>query len=145
MPNSLLQNDDAYATDQDSDLDGTPQKKNDDEDGQSDWSEFRTHAQQSKRLCLPSVSPKKRREDVVAESEPDSFERDSLMQRCGFADCFDDKFDLYFCFALNLISSFLAENMKAISGKFWVGMNLSFDSESLMLTVQLISDVSIFR
>ena len=72
-PNSLLQIDDAYATDPDSAFDGTPQKKIDEEDGQSDDSEFHTPAQRSKRRRLASVSPKKRREDVVAKSESDSF------------------------------------------------------------------------
>ncbi len=78
VPNYPLQNDHAYATGPDSACDGTPQKKFDDEDGQSDESEFHTPAQRSKRRRLPSVSPKKRREDVVAKSESDSFERDSL-------------------------------------------------------------------
>jgi hypothetical protein len=67
LPNYLLQIDDAYATDPVSSFDGAQQKKFDDEDGQSDGSEFHTPAQPSKRLYLPSVSPKKRREDVVAE------------------------------------------------------------------------------
>jgi hypothetical protein len=48
------------------------------EDGQSDDSQFHTPAQRSKRRRLLSVSPKKKREDIVAESESDSFERDSL-------------------------------------------------------------------
>ncbi len=77
LPNYLLQIDDACATDPDSAFDGTQQKKINDEDGQSDGSEFHTPAQPSKHLCLSSVSPKKRR-DVDAESESDSFERDSL-------------------------------------------------------------------
>jgi hypothetical protein len=78
LPNSLLHINDAYATDPDSVFDGTPQKKFDEEDGQSDDSEFHTPAQRSKPRRLPSVSPKTWREDVVAESESDLFERDSL-------------------------------------------------------------------
>ncbi len=73
VPNSRLQIDNAYPTDPDSAFDGTPQKKIDEEDGQSDESEFHTPAQVSKRRRLPSVSPPKRREVVVEESDSDSF------------------------------------------------------------------------
>ncbi len=78
VPNYLSQLDDNYATDADSVLDGTPQKQFHEEDWQSDGSEFHTPAQPSKPRRLPSVSPKKRKEDVAAESESDSFWRDSL-------------------------------------------------------------------
>ncbi len=70
----------AYATVPDSAFDGTPEKQFDEEDGQSNDSQFHTPAPLSKRRRLPSpsVSPKKRSEDVVAKSDSDSFERDSL-------------------------------------------------------------------
>ncbi len=78
VPNSRLQIDYAYATDPGSAFDGTLQKKIDEEDGQSDESEFHTPAQVSKHRRLPSLSSPKRREAVVAESDFDSFERDFL-------------------------------------------------------------------
>ena len=55
VPNSLfkLQINYAYATDPDSAFDGTPQKKFDEEDRQSNESEFHTPAQRSKRRHLP--------------------------------------------------------------------------------------------
>ncbi len=79
FPNSLSQLDDNYATDPDSAVDGTPQKTIDEEDGQSNESEFHTPTQLSKRRRLPSVSPPKRREVVVAESDSESLIRMSAI------------------------------------------------------------------
>jgi hypothetical protein len=70
-PNSLLQLDYAYATDLESVVDGTTQKKIDEEDGQSYGSEFHRLAQLSKRQHLPSVSQVKWSETLVAGSDSD--------------------------------------------------------------------------
>ncbi len=57
VPNSLLQLQDDYASGSDDVVPCTPDKQFEEEDGQSDGSEFHTPAQQSKRRRLPSVSP----------------------------------------------------------------------------------------
>ena len=59
MPNCRARIDDPDATDADSAFDGTPQKKIDEQDGQSDDSANHTPAQPSKPRQLSSVSPKK--------------------------------------------------------------------------------------
>ena len=56
-PNSRADREYQYETDPDSTALGTPRKKFDEQDGQSDGSEFHTPAQPSKRCHLPSVSP----------------------------------------------------------------------------------------
>jgi hypothetical protein len=55
VPNSRSHGEDEYATDPDSIALGTPQKNFDEEDGQSDGSEFHTSAQPSKPRRLPKV------------------------------------------------------------------------------------------
>jgi hypothetical protein len=54
VPNSQLQIDDAYATDPDSAVDGTPQKKFDEENGQSH--ESVSHARSGIQAQAPSFS-----------------------------------------------------------------------------------------
>jgi hypothetical protein len=78
VPNSLSQLHDDYATDADSVVACTPEKEFEEQDGLSDCSDLHTPAQQSKRLRLPSLSPVKRKKAVVAESDSDGFESDSL-------------------------------------------------------------------
>jgi hypothetical protein len=56
VPNSLLQLQGDYASDSDSVVPATPEKKFNEQDGQSDGSDFHTAAQQSKRRHLPTVS-----------------------------------------------------------------------------------------
>ncbi len=55
--NSLLRFQGDYASGSDDVVPCTPEKQFEEEDGQSDGSEFLTPAQQSKRRRLPSVSP----------------------------------------------------------------------------------------
>ena len=62
VPNSLLQLQGDYASDSDSVVPATPEKEFNEQDGQSDGSDFHTPAQQSKRRSLPSVSPYKNRQ-----------------------------------------------------------------------------------
>jgi hypothetical protein len=78
VPNSLLQLQDAYETGSDSVVSCTPENKFEEHDGLSNCSDLHTPAQPSKRLRLPSVSPVKRRQVVVSDSEFDGVERDSL-------------------------------------------------------------------
>ncbi len=61
VPNSLLQLQGDYASDSDSVVPATPEKQFEEEDRQSDGSDFHTPAQPSKRRRLPSVSPYKNR------------------------------------------------------------------------------------
>ena len=65
VPNSLLQRQGDYASGSDSVIACTPEKQFDEQDGQSDCSDFHTPAQPSKRRRLPSVSPVKRRQVTV--------------------------------------------------------------------------------
>ena len=74
VPNSLLQLQGDYASDSDSVIACTPEKQFDEQDGQSDCSDFHTPAQPSKRRRLPSVSPVKRRQVTVYESDFDGVE-----------------------------------------------------------------------
>ena len=74
VPNPLSQLQDDYETGSDSVIACTPEKKFDEEDGQSDCSDFHTPAQPSKRPRLPSVSPVKRRQVTVSESDFDCVE-----------------------------------------------------------------------
>jgi hypothetical protein len=62
VPNSLLQLQGDYASDSDSVVPATPEKEFNEQDGQSDGSDFHTPAQQSKRRHLPTVSPYKNRQ-----------------------------------------------------------------------------------
>ncbi len=62
VPNSLLQLQGDYASGSDDVVPCTPEKPFEEEDGQSDGSEFHTPAQQSKRRRLPSVSPVENRQ-----------------------------------------------------------------------------------
>ena len=78
VPNSLSQLHDAYATDADSVVACTPEKEFEERDGLSDCSDLHTPAQPSKRRRLPTPSPVKKKKVVVAESDSDGFERDSL-------------------------------------------------------------------
>jgi hypothetical protein len=57
VPNSLQQLQGDYASGSDSVVPSTPEKQFEEEDGQSDGSDFHTPAQQSKRRRLPSFSP----------------------------------------------------------------------------------------
>jgi len=61
VPNSLLQLQGDYASDSDSVVPATPEKEFNEQDGQSDGSDFHT-PEQSKRRRLPSVSPYKNRQ-----------------------------------------------------------------------------------
>ena len=74
VPNSLLQLQGDYASGSDSVIACTPEKQFDEQDGQSDCSDFHTPAQPSKRRRLPSVSPVKRRQVTVSESDFDGVE-----------------------------------------------------------------------
>ena len=76
--NSLMQLQDVYASDSDDAVPCTPEKQFEEEDGQSDRSDFHTPAQQSKRRCLPSVSPVEKRKVYVQDYDSDGFDRDSL-------------------------------------------------------------------
>ena len=78
VPNSLSQLQDDYETGSDSVVACTPEKKIGEQDGLSDNSDLHTPAQPSKRRRLPSVSPVKRRQVAVSESDSDGVERDSL-------------------------------------------------------------------
>ena len=74
VPNSLLQLQDDYALGSDSVIACTPEKAFDEQDGQSDCSDFHTPAQTSKRQLLPSVSPVKTRQVAVSELDFDGVE-----------------------------------------------------------------------
>ena len=76
VPNSLLQLQCAYASDSESVVPATPEKQFEEEDGQSDGSDFHTPAQQSKRRRLPTVSPVESRH--ISDSDSDGVARDSL-------------------------------------------------------------------
>ena len=78
VPNSLFQLQDDYATGSDSVVPATPEKQFDEEEGQSDCSDLHTPAQPSKRRRIPSVSPGKRRQVAVPDSDSDGVDRDSL-------------------------------------------------------------------
>ncbi len=56
----------------------TPEKQFEEEDGQSDGSEFHTPAQPSKRLRLPSGSPVELRKVYDPVYDSDGYDRDSL-------------------------------------------------------------------
>ena len=87
VPNSLLQLQCAYASDSDSVVPATPEKEFNEQDGLSDGSEFHTPAQPSKRRRLPSVSPVKRRQVYVSESDFDGVERHSLFDSPSNCTC----------------------------------------------------------
>ena len=81
VPNSLLQLQGDYASGSDSVVPATPEKSYEEQDGQSDGSEYHTPAQPSKRRRLPTYSPKmsKRIPPVSAQkSNSDDVECDSL-------------------------------------------------------------------
>jgi hypothetical protein len=69
---------DLYSSGSEPRVPATPEKEFEEADGQSNCSDLRTPAQQSKRRRLPSLSPVKRKKVVVAESESDDIDRDSL-------------------------------------------------------------------
>ena len=76
-----MQLQDDYASGSDSVIACTPEKKFDEEDGQSDCSDFHTPAQPSKRRRLPSYSPTMRKgipHVPAQESDSDGVDRDSL-------------------------------------------------------------------
>jgi hypothetical protein len=73
-PNSLSQLQHAYATGSDSVVPANPEKQYDEQDGQSICSDLDTRAQSSQHLRLPSVSPVKRRQVAVSESDLDRVE-----------------------------------------------------------------------
>ncbi len=77
VPNSLLQLQGDYASESD-DVDPCTPEKQFEEDGQSDRSKFHKPAQQSKRRCLPSVSPVEHRQVYVQDYDSDGVDRDSL-------------------------------------------------------------------
>ncbi len=68
----------AYATGLDSVVPAHPEKRFDEQDGQSYCSDSDTRAQSLQRRRLPSVSPVKRRQVAVSESVFDGVERHSL-------------------------------------------------------------------
>ena len=74
VPNSLLQLQGDYASGSDSVIACTPEKQFDEQEGQSDCSDFHTPAQPSKLRRLPSVSPVERRQVAVSESDFDGVE-----------------------------------------------------------------------
>jgi hypothetical protein len=76
VPNSLLQLHCDYASGSDDVVACTPEKQFEEEDGQSDGSDFHTPAQQSKRRRLPTVSPVESRH--ISDSDSDGVARDSL-------------------------------------------------------------------
>jgi hypothetical protein len=78
VPISFSQLQDDYATGSDSVVGCTPKKKFEEQDRLSDSSDLHAPAQPSKRRRLPSVSPVKRRQVAVSESDSDGVERDSL-------------------------------------------------------------------
>jgi hypothetical protein len=78
MNNSLLQLQGDYASGSDEFVPGTPEKEFEEEDGQSDGSDFHTPAQQSKRRRLPLVSPDENRQVDVPNSDSDGVDRDFL-------------------------------------------------------------------
>jgi hypothetical protein len=78
VPNSLLQLQGDYASDSDDFVPGTPEKEFEEDDWQSDGSDFHTPAQQSKRWRFPSVSPDENRQVDVPNSDSDGVDRDSL-------------------------------------------------------------------
>jgi hypothetical protein len=78
VPNSLLQLQGDYASGSDDLVPGTPEKEFEEDDGQSDSSDFHTPAQQSKRRRLPSVSPVENRQVYVPNSDSDGVDRDFL-------------------------------------------------------------------
>ncbi len=69
VPNSLLQLQGDYASGSNDVVPGTPEKEFEEEDGQSDGSEFHTPAQLSKRRHFPSVSPVENRQVDVQDFE----------------------------------------------------------------------------
>ena len=78
VPNSLLQLQCAYASDSDSAAPATPEKQFNEQDGQSDGSDFHTPAQPSKRRRLSSVSPVQKRQVDVQDVDSDGFDCYSL-------------------------------------------------------------------
>ena len=76
--NPLLQLQCAYASDSESVVPATPEKQFEEEDGQSDGSDFHTPAQPSKRRRLSSVSPVQKRQVDVQDVDSDGFDCDSL-------------------------------------------------------------------
>ena len=78
VPSSLLQLQGDYASGLDDLVPGTPEKEFEEDDGQSDSSDFHTPAQQSKRRRLPSVSPVENRQVYVPNSVSDGVDRDFL-------------------------------------------------------------------
>ena len=81
VPNSLLQLQGDYASGSDSVVPATPEKSYEEQDGQSEGSEYHTPAQPSKRRRLPTYSPtmSRRIPPVPAQkSDSDGVECDSL-------------------------------------------------------------------
>ena len=76
--NSLQQLQGDYASGSDDVVPSTPEKQFNEQDGQSDGSDFHTPAQQSKRRRLPSVSPDENRHVYVPDSDSDGVDRDFL-------------------------------------------------------------------
>ena len=77
VPNSLLQLQGDYASGSDDLVPGTPEKEFEEDDGQSNSSDFHTPAQQSKRRRLPLVSPVENRQVDVPDSDSDGVDHDS--------------------------------------------------------------------
>ena len=80
VPNSLLQLQGDYASGSDDLVPGAPEKEFEEDDGQSDSSDFHTPAQQSKRRRLPLVSPVENRQVYVPNSDSDGVDHDSLFE-----------------------------------------------------------------
>jgi len=78
VPNSLQQLQGDYASGSDDVVPRTPEKQFEEEDGQSDGSDFHTPAQPSKRRRLSSVSPVQKRQVDVQDVDSDGFDCDSL-------------------------------------------------------------------
>ena len=78
VPNSLLQLQGDYASGSDDLVPGTPEKEFEEDDGQSNSSDFHTPAQQSKCRRLPSGSPVELRKVYDPVYDSDGYDRDSL-------------------------------------------------------------------
>ena len=90
VPNSLSQLQHAYATGSDSVVPANPEKQFDEQDGLSYCSDLDTRTQSSQRRRLPSVSPVKRRQVAVSESDFDGVESHCLFdspsnRTCGLS------------------------------------------------------------
>ncbi len=80
VPCSLLQLQGAYASGSDDLVPGTTEKEFEEDDGQSDSSDFHTPAQPSKRQRLPLGSPNENRQVDVPNSDSDGVDHAYLFE-----------------------------------------------------------------